>query len=438
MSEQEQGRDVPSYDAIVVGAGICGIIFLKYACDRGLRCLVLEKQDDVGGLWNRLPAWQDIQNRRVDLALDGIPLRGVKQRDMHEYVREWVRRFDLQRHIRLECEVKSASWTGDHWDVQTSQGAFHARYLIAASGVQNEPNIPDVERVDSDVVEAHSSELQRPEDLEGRRVTVVGGGTSSFDLLEQALEHGASEIRWVYRSLRWFQPTRRAKQNLWPNLRELAVLQSLLSPKQLNAFFNLRYRTLYRKFGLTDLKPAGAFDLGKHQAVPGRRRMLLHLDAITRHRSEVRRLRGHQVTLANDDRFETDTILWGTGYRMDLAYLGLPEYGDVDRVKKLRPRLGSLVRSNDYPNLFFVGMTLLMGTGSTPLFAAVEARSIVSHMLGECEIPEKNIPDMIIHWALFSHFASFDHANYPRAWWRIKYFFLALWYQVMHDRGFRV
>ena len=62
------------YDAIIIGTGLCGIIFLAYARERGLRCIALEKQNDVGGLWNRLPSWQDLQNRRQDIALDGVPL----------------------------------------------------------------------------------------------------------------------------------------------------------------------------------------------------------------------------------------------------------------------------------------------------------------------------------------------------------------------------
>ena len=181
-------------DVIVVGAGICGVIFLKYARDEGLRCLALDKQDDVGGLWTWLPAWQDIQNRRQDFAVNGVPLDGVTQPAIHRHVRAWVDAYDLGPSIRLGCEVTATAWEDGAWSVRTSHGTLRARHLVIASGVQNEPRVPDVERSGSEIPELHSSELERPQELEGRSVTVVGGGSSSWDLLELALENGAAEV----------------------------------------------------------------------------------------------------------------------------------------------------------------------------------------------------------------------------------------------------
>lgn len=83
-------------------------------------------------------------------------------------------------------------------------------------------------------------------------------------------------------------------------------------------------------------------------------------------------------------------------------------------------------------------MTLIESTSSTPFFAAIEAKSIVAHIAGQCEIPEKKIRHHIAHWDLFEYFASFDRANYPRFWWRIKYSLLALWHAVLRNRSVRI
>jgi hypothetical protein len=437
---EEQGHAGPEpYDAIVIGAGICGIIFLKYAREKGLRCLALEKQGDVGGVWNRLPAWQDIQNRKADFSIDGVPLHGVTQPAIQDYAREWVRRFGLDRFIKLGCEVASVAWSDGVWQVRTDRGEFCAEYVIVASGAQNEPWIPDVDRSESDILEIHSSQLRRPEDLADKRVTVVGGGTSSWDLLDLATANGARAVHWVHRSIKWFLPTKGTKQTAWPNLRELSLVQSVLpSPEGVTAFLRWMLRVRFKWLRLTALEPAESFDIQKHQLIPGRRFMIRNLGSIARHRGEVRRMRNREVTLDNGERFETDVVLWGTGYRMSLEYLGLPEYSRIDKASELLPRLGSLVRSIDYPNLFFIGMTLVESTSSTPFLAAVEARSIVSHILGDCEIPEKSTPRQIAYWRLFEHFARFDRANYPRFRWRIKLFALALWYAVLRGRGVRV
>ncbi|MGD8608210.1 MAG: NAD(P)-binding domain-containing protein, partial [Myxococcales bacterium] len=171
MSEPRIPAEQTTYDAIVIGAGICGITFLKYARDEDLHCTVLEKQDDVGGLWNWIPAWQDIQNRVQDFGINGVPLEGAAQPDIHRYAHAWVRRYELAPLIKLNCEVDRVSWSDEGWHVHTNRGEFRSDYLIVATGVQNEPWTPDVERSESNVVEMHSSELQRPEELSGRRVT---------------------------------------------------------------------------------------------------------------------------------------------------------------------------------------------------------------------------------------------------------------------------
>lgn len=427
------------YDAIVIGAGITGIIFLAYARKQGLRCLLVDKQDDVGGLWNRLPPWQDIQNRKEDFAINGVPLEGVRQPDVVEHVRTWVREHGLADSVKLRCEVTSVSWERGRWRVQTDGGSFQANHLVVASGTQNKPWVPPVERSRSEVVEMHSSRIRRPSDLAGRRVAVVGGGASAWDLLDLAIDHGARDIHWVYRNPRWFLPTTKRKQRVWPNLRDLAIIQSVTAaPGTVSAFLQGLLRQEYDHFGLGDIAPQDPFDIREHMLIPGRSLMVQNLERVSRHRSEIRRIEGRNLALADGEHLEADVLLWGTGYRMDMGYLGLPEYRQIGALEQLLPRLGSLVRSLDYPNLFFLGMAASKATGSTPFFAALEARSIVAHMLGKCEVPRRNIPHQVTHWHLFRHFARFDRANYPRLWWRVKYFLLACLYAAFPNRRVRV
>ena len=132
LSEERAPANTEPYDAIVIGAGISGIIFLKYAREQGLRCLALESKTQIGGLWNWLPAWQDIQYRKKDFAINDVPLDGVKQPDILQLVREWVREYELAPFIRLRHEVTSASWMDERWQVQTDRGPFYANYLIVA------------------------------------------------------------------------------------------------------------------------------------------------------------------------------------------------------------------------------------------------------------------------------------------------------------------
>lgn len=440
MSEQTASKDAVPYDAIVIGAGICGIIFLKYAQEKGLNCLVLEKQSDVGGLWNQLPTWQDIQNRKNDFAINDVPLNGVRQPAVHEHIRTWVDKYQLSPFIRLQTKVNSVSWHEDHWLVDTDENVFKTRYVIAASGVQNKAWIPEINRQNSAITELHSSAIHKPEELAQKRVTVVGGGASGWDLLDMALEQGAEKIRWVYRNTRWFSPSTRSKQdNPMNDLRVMSRAQVLKKDTRgVSAFIRKILKKKYSYFELEAIEPKEEFDLDKHQVIPGRPLMIKNQKQISRYQTEIKELEGNRVILKNGQEFETDVILWATGYRMNLEYLGLPEYSNIKTLKELYPRLGSLVRSMDYPNLFFVGMSLLESSSSTPFFAAVEAKSIVAHIQGKCEIPNKNIPTHVVHWDLFPFFASFDKANYPRFWWRFKYFFLPWWYAAFPKKQLKI
>jgi cation diffusion facilitator CzcD-associated flavoprotein CzcO len=429
----------PPYDAIVIGAGICGVVFLRHARARGLRVLALDAQDEVGGLWNRLPAWQDIQNRAPDFALDGVGLDGVHQPDVTRFVRRWVERFDLAPSIRLGCAVRSVARQDGRWTVRTDDGELRTHHLVVAAGAQSEPQVPALERFGTGITELHSSELTRPEDLADRVVTVVGGGASAWDLLDLAVVHGAREIRWVLRGSRWFLPTLRSKHRAWPNLRELAVVQSVLrSPAVVSAFCQGLLRAEYDHFHLGEIEPDEPFDVGRHQLIPGRAAMMGALDEIEVHDGEVAAIHDRELLLGDGRRLETDALLWATGFRMDLDFLGLPAFRGIESPGDLRLRLGSLVRSVDHPDLFFVGSTLLDSTGATPLIAAIQSKSIVAHIAGRTEIPLDVQPHIVAHWDLIHHFARFDRANYPRVWWRIKYLALACWYALARNRSVRI
>jgi cation diffusion facilitator CzcD-associated flavoprotein CzcO len=189
-------------DVAIVGGGPGGIIALYYARQAGLDAVLLERQDVVGGLWAQLPSWQDIQNREEDWTLGDIPIAGVDQPSIVANIRQWVHKFDLAEHIRLNSPAISASPVSAGWDIQTPTGKLRAKALISATGVHNRAAIPDIRRSHADVHEFHSSTLRNASVLLGKTIIVVGGGASAFDLIDLSLEHGAARIVWVHRSLK--------------------------------------------------------------------------------------------------------------------------------------------------------------------------------------------------------------------------------------------
>ncbi|MEO5766246.1 MAG: NAD(P)-binding protein [Casimicrobiaceae bacterium] len=78
-----------------MGGGIGGVICLKYAKDAGLKTLLLERRERIGGLWRDLPSWQDIQFRKEDWTLGELPLSGEDQASILRNIEAWVERFAL-------------------------------------------------------------------------------------------------------------------------------------------------------------------------------------------------------------------------------------------------------------------------------------------------------------------------------------------------------
>jgi len=201
----------PVFDVVIAGGGIGGVICLKYAKDAGLNAALLEKRERVGGLWRELPAWQDIQIRKEDWTLGDLPIAGEDQASILRNIESWVERFGLAPDIRLDSRVREARPQDGSWRVRTDRDEIRARYLVAATGGQNRPLVPHVERDGSSIQEFHSSALVDPRLLAGKRVAVLGGSASAYDLRELCFVHGARTVAWIHRPAKWMRPARQAK-----------------------------------------------------------------------------------------------------------------------------------------------------------------------------------------------------------------------------------
>jgi glycine/D-amino acid oxidase-like deaminating enzyme len=401
----------PAHDLIIIGAGISGLIHLRYADLAGLDAVVLEREDAIGGLWRDLPAWQDIQIRLADWTTGDLPLEGPRQPHILANIRDWADRFDLHPRIRLSCPVLQARHHEGLWEVTTPQGVLHSRHLVGASGVHNRPRMPDVERKGSGLAELHSSQLRDPQSLAGRIAVVVGGGASAFDLLDLCLEHGASKVHWVYRGLKWFTPTTKPKM-VAGSFRPYGKMQaSGLTTDQQNHLIGADLLARYAKFGLDAIRPAEPLDLRHDQLIPGRAKMLSRFADIHRHPGSVARLEGHSVVLTDGQRIEADMLLWATGYETDLSYFANPAIAGLRNVPELAARCGCIFRSLDEPNLYFTGVGL-EGIGATSLLFALSARTLMSHVLGRAHLDLNPMPHKLNHLDMIRHLAERDPASF--------------------------
>ena len=404
-------RDETPLDLAIIGGGLAGLIHLHYARRGGLQALVLERESGVGGLWRRLPAWQDLQVSLADFVVGDLALEGPMQPQVLAYVESWVERFALADGIRVDSPVHRARHTGSCWELDTPAGTVRARHLVAATGGHNKPMIPAVPRRDSTVREFHSSALRDPETLKDREVMVVGGGASAFDLLDLCLSQGARRITWVYRDVRWFSPTRKIKA-IAGTVRPFAKLQANgLSVAEQSAAIGADLVGRYAKFGIQAIQPRRSLDVRHDQLIPGRARMLADFGALERYPgTTVASISAGEVTLADGSRLTPDIVLWGTGYETDLSYFEDARVASIRNVSELGARCACQFRSLDAPDLYFPSVGL-DGIGALSWAYALMARSIVSHIRGTAQLDMEPHP-RLNHLEIARHVAERDPGSH--------------------------
>jgi cation diffusion facilitator CzcD-associated flavoprotein CzcO len=218
------GSRLREVDVLVVGAGITGIYQLYRAREAGFSVQLLEAGEGVGGTWywNRYPGARFDSESYTYAYLFSRELfdewewqeHFAEQPETERYLNHVVDRFDLRGHIRFGARVTSAVYdeSSGTWNVVLDDGAeIRARFLVAATGVLSVPFFPDVPGRESFRGESYHTGLwpATPVDFAGRRVAVVGTGSSGVQLIPVIAGEVAS-LTVYQRTANWCTPLNNA------------------------------------------------------------------------------------------------------------------------------------------------------------------------------------------------------------------------------------
>lgn len=421
-------KQTSPFDMVIIGGGISGIIMLKRAIKAKLRVILLEKQDKIGGLWAHLPEWQDLQTPKEDWALNKIDIKSEYQKDVLQNIKDWVSTYNLSDYIRTSSPVIKTSRLNNQWVVETDGGVYSCQYLVCATGALCTPFTPEIKTENSIIETYHSGSLKNPEIFKDKSVTILGGGASAFDLLDLCFQHKAKEVHWVYRSVKWMFPTASKPKYYQLSLRKLALMQMQgVSLKELNDKVNEILDFKYKKAGMEEVKPEGSFDYGRYALLPARPLMVKNYKTINRYKGEISKIEGNSIHV-NDTKFETDLLIYATGYKTDLSYLTLPGFDTITSPEQLSKKVGSYIVSHDYPNLFFLGPTFWEANATTPFYSDVLAKLILSVIKGKTKKKHPSVDQNVNHWDVLKLAANYDKKNYLPVVWRLKYILKAYRY----------
>lgn len=198
----------------IVGAGFGGIATAVKLKRAGFdRFVCFEQSAGPGGTWwdNRYPGCAvDIPSHAYSFSFMRYDWRSTHatQAELLQYAHDVVDRFELWPHFRFGTRVDEARWDDAHggYVVRTSDGEERFDVVVSCLGLLNVPQYPDWPGLDEFAGPVfHTSRWEHEHDLRGKRVAVVGTGSTSAQVVP-ALAPEVGKLYVFQRQPGWIMP----------------------------------------------------------------------------------------------------------------------------------------------------------------------------------------------------------------------------------------
>ena len=352
---------IPHHRVVIVGTGFSGLGMAIQLAQRGdSDYLVLEKADEVGGTWrdNRYPGCScDVPSRLYSFSFEQKPdwSRDFATADeIWAYLRDVTDRYAVRERIVFGADLREASYDEDarRWNLAAADGRrWTAAALVLGVGALHQPRRPDIEGLDTfEGAVLHTAQWPDHDDLDGRRVAIVGTGASAVQVLPEVAPR-AAHTTVFQRTAAWVVPKHDrawspSRQWLFERHPALQRANRSWTYWQLEARAPLFVRfpaiaRLVERLVLRDLRRAVSDPVTRAKLTPdytiGCKRILLSSDYwpaferpdVSLVTEAITRVEADAVVTADGTRHEVDAVVLGTGFevagsfeRLDLRGLG--------------------------------------------------------------------------------------------------------------------
>jgi cation diffusion facilitator CzcD-associated flavoprotein CzcO len=377
----------------IVGAGASGLAVAKNFVARGIAFDCLEREQDIGGLWNfNSPSGIVYETTHLissisSTGFDDLPMldEDYPEYPSHErvlgYFRDAVRKFGITPHIEFGKSVQRiVPQPGGLWEVTVAGEALPRVYrgVVIASGHHDAPRMPSYPGTFSGEI-MHSRSYKSPKQVRDRRVLVVGCGNSAADIVSDAV-HGRSDVFLSIRRGYWFVP----KFILgFPTGDVISYAEMVPMPRLLRRW--LFQATLWLVQGPPSRYRMPDPDYAIDQAHPT---MTDEIPRLVAHGSltikpEVARYEGDRVHFKDGTSEAIDTVVFATGYQPVVPFIDESFVFDASG----RPRFLLNAIHPEHQNLFVAGFA--QANGSMWRLADYQGDLIANLVVARERSPEK-------------------------------------------------
>ncbi|MCF8568777.1 NAD(P)/FAD-dependent oxidoreductase [Gordonia sp. HY002] len=207
------------YSVAIVGAGFSGIAMGVQLARLGIEFTIYERRSEIGGVWS-INTYPDV---RVDTLSASYEYSFEKkypwteyfarQSEVRAYLDHVARKHGVFEHIVFDADVTAAEFADDvkTWSLTVSVAdqeptTVVANVVVAASGLFATPRELSVEgAADFSGQIVHTTEWNDSIDYAGKKVAIIGNGSTGVQLLSKVASEAAS-VTVYQRTPQWISP----------------------------------------------------------------------------------------------------------------------------------------------------------------------------------------------------------------------------------------
>jgi cation diffusion facilitator CzcD-associated flavoprotein CzcO len=375
----------------IIGAGSSGLAAAKTFSERGIPFDCLEREDDIGGLWNEATNTGVVYDTtylvssRKYTGFEDYPFPDEyptypSHRETLAYLRAYALNFGILDQIEFNTAVERVGRAQDGWRVKVA-GEKRPRFyraLVIANGHHHVPRIPNIPGTFTGEI-LHSRDYRSVKQLADKRVVVVGSGNSASDIVVDA----TSVAQRIYLSMRrgtYFVPKFMFGR---PMDGIINFCEKIPMPRGLrNILYTHWHRLIVGRNELYGLPEP------EHRVMDSHPTMTTVLPQLVAHgrigvKPEIAAFDGNKVRFSDGSEVEADLVVYATGYEISIPFLDNNFIFDADK----RPLLYLNVFHPEFDDLFAVG--LIQANGSIWRLADYQSQLVASYLIALAERHER-------------------------------------------------